>query len=73
MSDEMINRVRKLNDIAQRRGQSLAQMAVAWCFHKPEVTSVIIGASSTMQLKDNIDALKNTTFTDSELWEIGEV
>ena len=73
VSDEMINRVRKLNDIAQRRGQSLAQMAVAWCFHKPEVTSVIIGASSTMQLKDNIDALKNTTFTDSELWEIGEV
>ncbi len=73
VSDEMINRVRKLNDIAQRRGQSLAQMAVAWCFHKPEVTSVIIGASSTMQLKDNIDALKNTTFTDSELWEIGKV
>ena len=73
VSDEMINRVRKLNDIAQRRGQLLAQMAVAWCFHKPEVTSVIIGASSTMQLKDNIDALKNTTFTDSELWEIGEV
>ena len=64
-----------VNDLsfALERGQTLAQMAVAWCLHKPEVNSVIIGTSSVIQLQDNIDALKNADFSDDELWKIGEI
>lgn len=73
ITPDVINRITKLNDIAKQRGQTLAQMALAWCFHKPEVTSVIVGTSSVNQLKDNINALKNLHFTDDELWSIGEL
>jgi L-glyceraldehyde 3-phosphate reductase len=73
LTPEVIERISKLNDIASNRGQSLAQMALAWCLHKPQVNSVIVGTSSVKQLKDNIDALKNDTFTDDELWRIGEL
>ena len=73
LTPEVIQRISKLNDIASNRGQSLAQMALAWCLHKPQVNSVIVGTSSVKQLKDNIDALKNDTFTDDELWRIGEL
>jgi L-glyceraldehyde 3-phosphate reductase len=62
-----------LNEIAGQRGQTLAQMALAWCLHQPGVNSVIIGTSSVKQLQDNIDALKNSAFTDDELWRIGEL
>jgi len=48
-------------------------MALAWCLHQPGVNSVIIGTSSVKQLQDNIDALKNVTFSDDELWRIGEL
>jgi L-glyceraldehyde 3-phosphate reductase len=48
-------------------------MALAWCFHRCEVNSVIIGTSSVKQLQDNIDALKNLHFSDDELWRIGEL
>jgi len=70
---EVINKITKLNDIAEKRGQSLAQMALVWCLHQPQVNSVIVGTSSVKQLQDNIDALKNSTFTDDELWRIGEL
>lgn len=73
LSLEVINKISKLNDIAEKRGQSLAQMALAWCLHKPQVNSVIVGTSSVKQLQDNIDALKNVAFTDDELWKIGEL
>jgi L-glyceraldehyde 3-phosphate reductase len=73
LTPEMIQRISELNDIAIKRGQTLAQMALAWCLHKPQVNSVIIGTSSVKQLQDNIDALKNTTFNDEELWRIGEL
>lgn len=73
LTPEVIEKIRKLNDIAANRGQSLAQMALAWCLHKPQVNSVIVGTSSVKQLQDNIDALKNDTFTDDELWRIGEL
>ena len=73
LTPEVIDKISKLNDIAIQRGQTLAQMAVAWCFHKPQVTSVIIGTSSVKQLQDNIDSLKNLQFTDEELWRIGEI
>lgn len=73
LTPEVIEKISKLNDIAANRGQSLAQMALAWCLHKPQVNSVIVGTSSVKQLQDNIDALKNDTFTDDELWRIGEL
>lgn len=73
ITPELVERLVKLNDIAQQRGQSLAQMALAWCFHKPQVNSVIVGTSSVKQLQDNIAALENTHFSDEELWRIGEL
>lgn len=73
ITPELVERLVKLNDIAQQRGQTLAQMALAWCFHKPQVNSVIVGTSSVKQLQDNIAALENTHFSDEELWRIGEL
>lgn len=73
VSDELIARITRLNQIALERGQTLAQMALAWCFHKPGVTSVIVGASSVKQLNDNVQALKNILFTGEELCKIGEI
>lgn len=73
ITPELVEKIGKLNQIAAQRGQTLAQMAVAWCFHKPEVTSVIIGASSVLQLIDNLKALENLQFTADELWRIGEL
>lgn len=73
LTPEMIEKISKLNEIALQRGQSLAQMALAWCLHKPTVNSVIVGTSSVKQLQDNIDGLKNLSFTDDELWRIGEL
>ena len=57
----------QLNSLAARRGQSLAQMALAWCLKDKRVTSVIVGASSVAQLADNFKAIENTTFTAEEL------
>ena len=73
LTPEVIEKISKLNEIAAQRGQTLAQMALAWCFHKPQVTSVIIGTSSVNQLQENIDALKNLHFSSDELWRIGEL
>lgn len=64
--------IRKLNGIAGRRGQSLAQMALAWNLNKPQVTSVLIGASSVQQIEENVDALKNLDFSETELKEIDQ-
>jgi len=73
LTPNVIDKISKLNEIADQRGQTLAQMAVAWCFHKPQVSSVIVGTSSVKQLQDNIDSLKNIHFSDEELWRIGEL
>jgi L-glyceraldehyde 3-phosphate reductase len=70
LSDENLRHVRKLNEIAQRRGQSLAQMALAWALRDPRVTSVLIGASRPEQVTENVAALKNLSFTRKELAEI---
>ena len=58
--------MRKLNDIAAARGQSLAQMALSWVLRRPEVTSVLIGASSVRQLEENAAALNQLAFTGPE-------
>jgi L-glyceraldehyde 3-phosphate reductase len=70
LTKENLERISRLNEIARRRGQSLAQMALAWVLRRKEVTSVLIGASSAEQVKENVGALKNLTFTDTELQEI---
>jgi L-glyceraldehyde 3-phosphate reductase len=67
ITPELVERIKRLNAIAANRGQSLAQMALAWCLRLQEVTSVIVGASSVTQLQNNIDALKNLSFTEEEL------
>ncbi len=70
LSDENLARVRALNEIATSRGQTLAQMAVAWVLRDPRVTSTLIGASTPQQIRDNVGALKNLKFTAAELSEI---
>jgi L-glyceraldehyde 3-phosphate reductase len=66
-------KAQRLNKLAQSRGQSLAQMALAWVLRKPAVTSALIGASSVQQLDDNLAALKNLNFSEDELNQIEEI
>jgi len=68
-----LSKVQKLNELAKQRGQSLAQMAIAWILRKPAVTSALIGASSVSQLEDNLAALSNLKFSDDELDEIESI
>ncbi|MBN2552949.1 MAG: L-glyceraldehyde 3-phosphate reductase [Spirochaetales bacterium] len=70
LSDENLAKIRALNEIARRRGQSLAQMAVAWCLRDPRITTVLVGASRPGQIEENIAALNNLEFTPEELAEI---
>ena len=70
LSVENIDRVRSLNEIAKGRGQSLAQMAIAWVLRDKRVTSALIGARSVEQLDNSLDAAKKRQFTDAELKEI---
>jgi L-glyceraldehyde 3-phosphate reductase len=70
LSEENLKRVRALNDIAEARGQTLAQMAIAWVLRDKRVTSALIGARDVKQLDDSLDAVKNLHFTDAELQEI---
>jgi L-glyceraldehyde 3-phosphate reductase len=70
LTDEALEKIRALNDIAKRRGQSLAQMALAWTLRDPRVTSTLIGASSVEQLETNLGALDKLEFSEDELAEI---
>ena len=70
---DKIEKIRKLNDIATRRGQSLAEMALSWILHDGIVTSVLIGASKPSQILDNLKALDNITFSQDELTEINSI
>jgi L-glyceraldehyde 3-phosphate reductase len=70
LSESNLAKARALRDIATRRGQSLAQLALAWALRDPRMTSLVIGASSVRQLEQNIGALSNLDFTDEELAEI---
>lgn len=73
LTDEKMAQIRALNQLAEERGQSLAQMALAWILRKPEVTSVLIGASSPQQLDTNVKALENLTFTADECKKIDDI
>jgi L-glyceraldehyde 3-phosphate reductase len=70
LTDDALGKVRALNEIADGRGQSLAQMALAWVLRDERVTSALIGASSVAQLEENVAALDRLGFTDDELAEI---
>jgi L-glyceraldehyde 3-phosphate reductase len=70
LTPENLDRVRALNAIARRRGQSLSQLALAWCLRDPRMTSVLVGVSSVAQLENNVAVLDNLDFTDEELAEI---
>ncbi len=73
LTPELQNRLNQLNELASDRGQSLAQMAIAWLLKDTRITSVLIGASSVGQLINNLDALNNTTFSDEELKSIEKI
>lgn len=73
ITPELLDKIRVLNNIAVQRGQTLAQMALAWDLKDDLVTSVIIGASSLEQLQSNLQAIKNTDFSQEELAAIDEI
>lgn len=73
ITPEVIKKVSALNDLAVRRGQTLAEMALAWLLHNQNVTSVIIGTSSLSQLKDNLKAKENAVFANDEIEEIEKI
>lgn len=70
---EKIDKARQLNELAKKRGQSLAQMAIAWTKQTKGITSVLLGVSSLQQLQANLDALKNPDFTEDELKQIDDI
>ncbi len=70
LTEQALAKIRALNEIAARRGQTLAQMALSWTLRDPRMTSTLPGASSLQQLEDNIKALDNLDFSDEELAEI---
>lgn len=70
LTDEVVGKIKQLNDIAEGRGQTLAQMAIAWCLRDPRVTTALIGASKPSQIEDCAGAVNNLDFTDGELAEI---
>ena len=73
LTDKKLNAIRELNEMAKLREQSLAQMALAWVLKDGIVTSVLIGASKAEQVLDNIEAIKNTEFSDEELKKIDKI
>jgi L-glyceraldehyde 3-phosphate reductase len=72
LNEQTLAKVRALNEIAERRGQTLAAMALAWTLRDPRMTSTLVGASSVAQLEANVAALDNLDFTDDELAEIDQ-
>ena len=73
LSEEKLSQIRGLNEIAKKRGQTLAEMALSWILKDGYVTSVLIGASKPSQILDNIKAIENTSFTEEELTEIDKL
>lgn len=73
VTPEKVEIIRQLNEVAHRRGQTLAEMALAWTLKDKRITSVIVGASSVKQLDDNLHALDNLEFTFDELAEIDQI
>ena len=73
ITQKVLDKVRSLNAIAEKRDQSLAQMAIAWLLKDERITTVLVGVSRAEQLVDNVNTLKNLKFTDGELKEIEKI
>jgi L-glyceraldehyde 3-phosphate reductase len=73
VTEDVLKKVKKLNELAKARNQSLAQMSLAWVLRYPAVTSSLIGASKVSQIEDAIGALKNLNFSNDELNEIEKI
>ena len=73
ITQEQLQKIARLNEIAIRRGQSLTQMALSWVLRDPVVTSALIGASKPEQILENVKAIENLTFTEEELHEIDAI
>jgi L-glyceraldehyde 3-phosphate reductase len=73
LTQERLSKVRRLNEIAAGRGQSLAQMALAWVLRQPRVTSALVGASRVQQVEDNIATLEHLDFAQDELLAINRI
>jgi L-glyceraldehyde 3-phosphate reductase len=73
ITEDKLSKVKKLNELAEKRMQSLAQMAIAWVLHNPAVTSALIGASKVEQIDDSVSSLNNLNFTNDELEEIDKI
>ena len=73
LSPENLEKIRRLNQLAAGRGQTMAQMALSWVLRRKEVTSVLIGASSVRQLEENVKILEQPQFAEGELKEIDEI
>ena len=73
VTEDKVNKIRKLNDVAANRNQSLAQMAIAWVLRDPVVTSALIGASKVSQVEDAVGAVKNMNFSNEELKQIDDI
>ncbi|MFQ9696735.1 MAG: aldo/keto reductase, partial [Zhenhengia sp.] len=73
ITSELLDKIRKLNEVAKRRGQTLAQMALAWTLREGGVTSALIGASHKAQIEENVKALDNLEFSREELIMIDHI
>ena len=73
LTEERMNKVRALNEIAKERNQTLAEMALSWILKDGIVTTVLAGASKTSQILDNIKAVENTDFSDEEIKKINDI
>jgi len=73
ITDEKLNKIKRLNSLAELRGQSLAQMALSWVLKDKRVTSVLVGASSIQQINDNLKCLENRSFSPEELNDIEQI
>jgi len=73
LTPQRLATIRSLNDVAARRGQSLAQMALAWALRDERMTSLVIGASSVRQLEDSLGALSTMDFSGAELAQIDKI
>ena len=73
LTEEKLERIRALNELAKERGESLAQMALAWVLRREEVTSVLVGASKPSQILDNLGAMNSPAFTEEELTAIDKI
>jgi L-glyceraldehyde 3-phosphate reductase len=73
LTDAMLGRIRKLNELAQARGQTLAQMAIAWVLRHPQMTSALIGASRVEQIEAAVNSLEQSSFSETELEDINAI